>query len=292
MKTSSNTRLSIKHCCVVLSILLSISCVTCSRFFYKSAYNNFDLLILNRIDYYINLRSDQEGLLRNTIRFYHNWHRKNELPRYIATLTEIQAKADSWNRDDVHWLFRSLDEHRNRLIEHQIPHAARFLTTLSNEQIEHLKERLRESNEKLIERLSMSREERLQERYEKTLERLEDIFGTLTPEQKRRIQLLSSTLPDVMPERLRYRERIHTKFIEFIMSKPPADQIESQLREWLIEQRHRLAPEYGRILKQWQIAAVNMMIELNNIMTPENRQHASLRINSWIQDIRELNAIE
>lgn len=292
MKTSSNTKPIIKHCCVVLSILLSISCVSCSRFFYRSAYNNADLLILNRIDYYINLRSDQEGLLRNTIRFYHDWHRKNELPRYIATLTEIQAKTNSWNREDVHWLFRSLDDHRDRLIEHHIPHAAGFLTTLSNEQIEHLKKRLRESNEKLIERLRMPGEERIQERYEKTLEKLEDIFGTLTPEQKRRILLLSSALPDIMPERLRYREIIQREFIEFIMTKPSADQIESQLREWLIEHRHRLAPEYGRILKQWQSAAVNMTTELNNIITPENRQHASRTINSWIQDLRELNAIE
>jgi hypothetical protein len=282
----------IKHFCLFLSIAISISCITCSRFFYKSAYNNVDLLILNRIDYFIDLRSDQEGLLRNTIKFHHNWHRKNELPRYIATLNEIKAKANSWNREDVRWLFRSLDDHRDRLFERQIPHAARFLTTLSNEQIDHLKKRLKESNEKLIKYLSMPREERLQKRYEKTLEKLEDIFGTLTPEQKKKIISLVSTLPDVMSERLRYRERIHRKFIEFMGSKPPADQIESQLREWLVEQRHQLAPEYGRVLKQWQIAAFKMMIELNTIMTPENRQHASRKISSWIQDLRELSAIE
>jgi hypothetical protein len=288
----SNTPLSIKRFCIVLSIVSAISCITCSRFFYKSAYNNVDVLILNRIDYYIDLRSDQEGLLRDSIKFYHNWHRKNELPRYIATLNEIKAKANNWTREDVHWLFRSLDDHRDRLIERQIPHTARFLTTLSNEQIDHLKKRLKESNEKLIEKLRMPREERLQKRYEKTVENLEDIFGTLTPVQKKRIISLNSTLPDVMPERLRYRERIHQKFIEFMRSKPPVDQIESQLREWLLEQRHRLAPEYARILTQWQSAAVKMMIELNNIMTPENRQYAIRKISSWVQDLRELSAIE
>jgi hypothetical protein len=282
----------IKHFGFFLSIAISISCITCSRFFYKSAYNNVDLLILNRIDYYIDLRSDQEGLLHNTIKFHHNWHRKNELPRYIATLNEIKAKSNSWNREDVRWLFRSLDDHRDRLFERQIPHAARFLTTLSNEQIDHLKKRLKESNEKLIENLSMPREERLQKRYEKTLEKLEDIFGPMTPEQKKEIISLVSTLPDVMPERLRYRERIHRKFIEFMRSKPPADQIESRLREWLVEQRHQLAPEYGRVLKQWQSAAFKMMTELNTIMTPENRQHASRKISSWVQDLRELSAIE
>jgi hypothetical protein len=269
----------------------SILCITCSRIFYKSAYNNVDLIILNRIDHYFDLRSEQENLSRNIIKFYHEWHRKNELPRYIATLEEIRLMAgNGWNREDVLWLFQSVDDHRNRLFEHQIPHAARFLTTLRREQIEHLKKRLEESNQKLVEKLGMSREERLQERAEKTIENLEDIFGTLTPEQKRKIVSLNSTLPDVMPERLRYRKIIHREFIEFMRTKPSADQIEIQLRHWLVEKRHWLSPEYRRVLAEWQKAAVTMMVELNNVMTPENKQQASQKISIWIQDLRELSA--
>lgn len=284
-------RISIPFRPITLILIIVLTGVTgCSRFLYKKAYDNADQILLNRIDHYFNLRSDQEETVQTIITLTHQWHRKSELPRYVSTLTAIQQTiTDGWNEEEVRWLMREVKQHRKRLIDRQIPDAAKFLATVSDEQIDHLQMRFDESNEKLRERAQLPRDERFAERIERVLENCETIFGQLSYEQRKRITALTRTLPETTPARLKYRQTFQRRFIQLLRRRPSAKEIESRLTRWLLQDQFDLSPHYAEKMRAWERTFINMLVGLDAIMTRENKQHAVQKLSEWIEDFRELS---
>jgi len=272
-------------------LIISLTGISgCSRFLYKQVYDNVDQILMNRIDHYFNLRSDQEEALRTVITLTHRWHRRSELPRYVRTLTAIQQTiTDGWSEEEIRWLLREIKQHRNRLIEKQIPDAARFLATVSDEQIDHLRMRFDESNEELREKAMRSSDERLTERIERVLENCETIFGHFSDEQRRRITALTRTLPETTRARLRYRQTFQRRFIDLLRRRPSAKEITCRLTRWLLQNQFELSPRYAEKMKAWESAFIKMLIALDDIMTSENKRHAVQKVSGWIEDLRELS---
>jgi hypothetical protein len=276
---------------IAVMLIVSLTGIAgCSRFLYKQAYDNVDQILMNRIDHYFNLRSDQEEALYTVITLTHRWHRRNELPRYVRTLTAIQQTiTDGWSEEEVQWLLREIKRHRNRLIEKQIPHAAQFLATVNDEQIDHLQMRFDESNEELREKVLRSRDERFTERIERILENCETIFGHLSDEQRKRITALTRTLPETTRARLRYRQTFQRRFIQLLRRRPSAKEITLRLTQWLLQDQFELSPQYAEKMKTWESAFIKMLVALDDIMTSENKRHAVHKVSEWIADLRELS---
>ncbi len=91
---------------ILLSILVLAGCTK------KFLYNNIDWFVLEYLDDYVTLNEEQERLLEERLIILAEWHKKAELPRYIAHLRELE----SVNKSDVTLPY--LQQSRDRIREH------------------------------------------------------------------------------------------------------------------------------------------------------------------------------
>ena len=111
-------------------------------------YNNLNWLTRWSLDSYLDLTSDQDRWLNVRLAEHIVWHRKEELPRYLNFLREIQAKArDGLNPEELHEGLEQVDLSWNRLLDQLRPDAAQLLADLKPDQVEELRDVFREENE-------------------------------------------------------------------------------------------------------------------------------------------------
>ncbi|MFQ5717297.1 MAG: DUF6279 family lipoprotein, partial [Nitrospinales bacterium] len=123
-------------------LLILLFCSACSRT--QTVYNFSDWLILKRLDDYFSLNRAQENFLEEKIEFLVAWHRKQELPKLVKDLSGFEARfQDGLSEDDFDWASREYTALWNRLMKKALPDWSLFLTTVDEEQIQHLQTRLK-----------------------------------------------------------------------------------------------------------------------------------------------------
>ena len=100
-------------------------------------------MLLNRIDNYFNLNSEQEKFLEQKIEALIIWHKTQELQNVRKFLSGFNERfQDGWTHQDMDWIFRESKILWTRFMYRSIPDFARFLTTVDPDQIEYLKPKL------------------------------------------------------------------------------------------------------------------------------------------------------
>src|SRR5688572_7698902 len=70
----------------------------------KLAYSLAEPLLVRMADGVLDLRKDQERLLRQRLRGLLAWHKASELPLYTARVEELRARlGDGLSREDARW---------------------------------------------------------------------------------------------------------------------------------------------------------------------------------------------
>ena len=62
----------------------------------------------------------------------------------------------------------------------------------------------------------------------------------------------------------------------------------AKLRRWLINWEDGRAPEYGRNFNAWFDQRVQMVVEIDRMLTPGQRAHALRRLQNYVDDFTRL----
>lgn len=257
----------------------------------KLGYNNADWLLTWKLDGYFNLTSHQKNFIENSLEHHLEWHRSQELPRYSILIDETVGRIkDGISGDDYDWVLTQMQDTYQRIIIEILPDATTFLMGLQPKQIEYYEKQVAETNEDFIEFLSLPEEEQIKKRNENIVEHMETWFGDLNNQQKEKVKQLASTLP------LRYtlfnedRLRRQKQFIALLKSKPPKEEFMEKLKSWFLDFEQCRSDEYKKISSAFNEAAKKMTIEVDNMLTPEQKNHAFDRVHKYQLDIIELAA--
>ena len=148
-------------------------------------YNQLDWLIPWYVDDYIDLTRDQRQLLKLQLEPRLQWHREEELARYIDLLDRIEAGLSGpITTDEVNaWLDEFLAA-IERVEESMLSVALEFGATVSDAQMAEFMEKLREKQSEYEEEyLSRSDTEYTRDNYENLEELLDRLLGRLSREQ-------------------------------------------------------------------------------------------------------------
>ena len=106
----------LRYSLILISIFVLAGCT--KKFF----YNNLDWFVLEYLDDYVTLNQEQENLLEERLLFLAEWHKQEELPRYVDHLKEMETMTE----EDItlNYLQQSRErfrDHYNRIVSKVAP---------------------------------------------------------------------------------------------------------------------------------------------------------------------------
>lgn len=176
---------------LILSLLAAVLLSGCSAV--RFGYGNADSLARWWIDSYIDLSAEQDVLVRERLVRFHAWHRKTQLPDYVAVLRQGQKFVSGQpTAADALALLDDLLQRGRTLAERATPDVADFMASVTPGQIERMAGRFAEKNADYAKEAQLAEGESGQRkaRYKRLLERVEYWFGDFNGEQKTALRQL------------------------------------------------------------------------------------------------------
>lgn len=275
-----NNRISGRKLSTILAIVVLSTLYGCGV---KWWYGQMDYLIRFRMDQYFDTTTQQADFISAEFKKHLLWHRYEGIPIHLDFLVATQKHlADGITRPEISWFLNQYREQMRLLVDRLLTDSVQFLTLLDTKQIDYFSEWQKEDNEKYAERLKMSREERLELRAEKTIESLEDWLGSLSDSQEAEITKLSLQLPDSFESWYQQKVQRQQQFISVLRKNNGKEEIREALYRFLL-------PTDKNSSNGLSEPVIEMVLAIDRLATPAQRQHLSDKIQEWVDDLSEIN---
>jgi hypothetical protein len=277
----------------VLLVVVGLFLQGCSAV--RLGYGNADSLVRWWLDQYVDMSPEQDALARERLVRIHAWHRKTQLPEYVAVLRQGQKLvAGQPTAADVLSLGDGIIRLGRTLAEQATPDIADFLSTITPRQIERITERLADKN------LEYAREAQLADgesgqrkvRYKRLLERAEYWFGDLSGEQKAGLQRMidsQSAGSQFWYEERQRRQRDWLALVRQVQrERPPREQVVKLLRDYAARFDMPLDPARLAQAQVLRRASAELTVAVLAMITPAQRAHAQHKLGDLMRDFAEL----
>ncbi len=284
---------------LVASCLVATSCSMA-----KFGYDVLPTWAHWQIERYLSLDEDQRAIVSRRIDELHKWHRRVQLPKYVAFLSEVEeqvrtvdaARAAPAGGVDAAVIARWRDRIGEAWIpvaEHLAPGLAELALTLRPEQIERLRRRLADGDDEYREKfLAETPKARAEARADRVVKRAETFLGRLDSAQVRELRTLAAAMPGREDDWLAERQR-RQKGLVALMHKISADQPGQR-------EATRLAREY--LVSMWTAHDARRRARLDAAIgdsdalsadtlakaTPAQRAHLVKLVRGYADDFRAL----
>ncbi|MGQ0522556.1 MAG: DUF6279 family lipoprotein [Betaproteobacteria bacterium] len=258
----------------------------------RVGYGHLDTYAAWKANEYFDLEAHQKDEFARRFNRLHEWHRYEQLPDYVAFLSQARRRLDRpLQPEDVEWFIEGVKTRYARLVTRTVGDAAALLYTITPAQLENLQRQWEKDNRRFARdyRLAGSTEDIKRARARRTLALARDWVGNLTHEQEQRIIAMANDLP--VTEKLRHEDRMRRQreFLELMKQRgEDRNQFAARLRQWLIDWDHGRAPEYAQRSHEWFTRRVQMLIEIERMLHPHQRAVALARIEDYIEDFTRL----
>jgi hypothetical protein len=271
----------------VLSVLTS----GCSTI--RVVYNQADTVLAWMADDYFDFDGAQKQDFHTRIDRLLKWHRQEQLPDYARLLTEIKQRSQRpVTRDDATWLIEN-SKARYRVITQQgAGDAADMLATLTPDNLRALEKQFAKVNQKFARehKLNGTQEARRKERLDRTLKRIREWTAALTPAQEERIAALNDTIPDTDHLRQQERQRRQKEFLALLNTRHNKAEFTRALAPWLADWEKGQPSEVHQALNDSYEKRIALYLEVERMLTPQQRAHVQYKIQSYIDDLQALTA--
>jgi hypothetical protein len=252
---------------LIASLLLS-SCTT------KLLYNYADWALEWYVQDLVTLNDDQEWKLHDAVDSLLAWHRKNQIPFYIETLSEIEKAVES--QITLEFLKRFYFAHEKGWMElkyRATPTLTGLLNTLTASQVVELKENMLDQENKLREKyLNKPAEQLAKERTERMIERIEDWVGDLDKKQRQLVYNWSNQVKLVSDQWAYSREQWQTHFIKIVRESRHKKDFPSLMMEHFQNSRKYWPEGYEAAYYYNVDLTLKMMADIGNQLTKNQRK--------------------
>ncbi len=280
----------------MLAIALALTLASSGCALIKVGYRNGDRVGLFMIDRYFDLSDEQEDFVKPRLHQLLVWHRRTQLPDYIAFSQDLQKKAMTQiSAADVVALDDGARRRITTMIDHALPDMADLALRLTPDNVKALQKRFAVDDEKWRkENTKGDVDQQKEARADKTIERTEEWYGRFSREQRATIRQLSNARPFntdiVLGERRRRQQQMVDLLTKVVAEKPPRDVVAQRLKAYADGFEHSADPDKRAFLDDYHHASDEMNAAIHNLATPEQRKHAVQRLQDWIDDFRSLSA--
>ncbi len=285
---------------LVASCLVATSCSMA-----KFGYDVLPTWAHWQIERYLSLDEDQRAIVSRRVDELHRWHRRVQLPKYVAFLSEVEeqvrpndpARPGAAGAVDAALVARWRDRVSEAWIpfaEHLAPGLAELALTLRPEQIERLRRRLADADDEYREKfLAENSKARAEARADRVVKRAETFLGRLDSAQLRELRMLAAAMParedDWLAERQRRQNGLVALLRTLSTERPGQREATRLAREYLLSmwtsQNERRRARLEAAIGESDALSADTLAKA----TPAQRAHLVKLVRGYADDFRALS---
>ena len=257
----------------------------------KLAYNFLDWGLYWELKDYVKFNRDQRLQVKNEISQLIDWHRSDELPQYADELEKLSIGLESGMT--VEQLEKSYDNLRDswqRIIIKTLPAAVDIISNLNDQQINDFFDMLIEKegdDAKDIESGTSART--LEEREAYVSEKVSDVIGELNEAQKALIaqwaRRMEPTKEFSLVQAIKWRTRMQVALAQ----RHDEQQLEKNLMVLFANPNQLRSANYRRVIEKNKHLVMQLLFDLNQTLTSQQRSKLVKKLNGFIADFRDLS---
>jgi len=282
-------KLNYKALRALLAVLvISVSTSGCTT---KLAYDFLDWGLYWELKDYVKFTRDQRLLVKDEISQLIDWHRSEELPQYADQLEKLSKELKSGiTVEQLEESYNNLRDSWQRIVIKTLPAAVDIISNLNDEQVNDFFEMLIEKegdDAKKIEKGTNARTLKKREAY--VSKKIVGVIGKLNEDQKSLIAQWALSMKPTkelsLAQAIQWRTRMQTVLAE----RHNEQQLENNLMELFANPDQLRSASYRRVIEKNKRLIMQLLFDLNQTLTNQQRSKLVKKLQSYINDFRDLS---
>ncbi len=265
-------RLVTLMCCLLL-----VGCGT------KFVYNNMDWLLIEYLEDYVDLNSDQESLIEQRVALLSEWHRSEEIPNYVEHLDELMTlDLKNLTAAQLNAQEEKLRAHTDRIVKRVAPDLAQLIHKLSDEQVDELMDNIRVRHSKYKAKYSQLNEEEVRQVYaERIAESMENWLGRLTKDQERLVEQWSNDLQITTSDWSDHQTNLRIRISQLLNQRSDLNGTEQEMNTLLVESESLYSPKLRSKIEHNRDVATRYIVEIATQASDKQIEHYRKELSDW-----------
>ena len=282
-------KLNYKALRALLAVLvISVSTSGCTT---KLAYDFLDWGLYWELKDYVKFTRDQRLLVKDEISQLIDWHRSEELPQYADQLEKLSKELKSGiTVEQLEESYNNLRDSWQRIVIKTLPAAVDIISNLNDEQVNDFFEMLIEKegdDAKKIEKGTNARTLKKREAY--VSKKIVGVIGKLNEDQKSLIAQWALSMKPTkelsLAQAIQWRTRMQTVLAE----RHNKQQLENNLMVLFANPDQLRSASYRRVIEKNKRLIMQLLFDLNQTLTNQQRSKLVKKLQSYINDFRDLS---
>jgi len=257
----------------------------------KLAYNFLDWGLYWELKDYVKFNRDQRLQVKNEISQLIDWHRSDELPQYADELEKLSIGLETgMTVEQLEKSYNNLRDSWQRIIIKTLPAAVDIISNLNDQQINDFFDMLIEKegdDAKDIESGTSART--LEEREAYVSEKVSDVIGELNEAQKALIAQWARRMEPTKEFSLVQAIKWRTRMQAAIAQRHDEQQLEKNLMVLFANPNQLRSANYRRVIEKNKHLVMQLLFDLNQTLTSQQRSKMVKKLNGFIADFRDLS---
>jgi len=282
-------KLNYKALRALLAVLvISVSTSGCTT---KLAYDFLDWGLYWELKDYVKFTRDQRLLVKDEISQLIDWHRSEELPQYADQLEKLSKELKSGiTVEQLEESYNNLRDSWQRIVIKTLPATVDIISNLNDEQVNDFFEMLIEKegdDAKKIEKGTNARTLKKREAY--VSKKIVGVIGKLNEDQKSLIAQWALSMKPTkelsLAQAIQWRTRMQTVLAE----RHNEQQLENNLMVLFANPDQLRSTSYRRVIEKNKRLIMQLLFDLNQTLTKQQRSKLVKKLQSYIDDFRDLS---
>ena len=282
-------KLNYKALRALLAVLvISVSTSGCTT---KLAYDFLDWGLYWELKDYVKFTRDQRLLVKDEISQLIDWHRSEELPQYADQLEKLSKELKSGiTVEQLEESYNNLRDSWQRIVIKTLPATVDIISNLNDEQVNDFFEMLIEKegdDAKKIEKGTNARTLKKREAY--VSKKIVGVIGKLNEDQKSLIAQWALSMKPTkelsLAQAIQWRTRMQTVLAE----RHNKQQLENNLMVLFANPDQLRSASYRRVIEKNKRLIMQLLFDLNQTLTKQQRSKLVKKLQSYINDFRDLS---
>jgi hypothetical protein len=255
-------------------------------------YNRLGLLTHYYLSSQVSLDGPQSSELRMNLRDFFVWHRRTELPRYAAFLERFAVAAGQpLTPEQIANGSGEIESFVRTAVARGAPDAARWLNGLRAEQVDELFASFeKKEQESRDEHCGIAPAKRQARRVDRFIDNVEDWTGRLRRSQRELIATrLARTSGDPCLD-VSAQERSRVEFRVLVDRHRGQPDFADRIATFMTRPEDRWEPAYREAYAANRSIILELMADLDQTMSPEQRRRSISRLRDFARELRALAA--
>ena len=240
---------------------------------------------------YVKFNRDQRFRVKDEISQLIDWHRSEELPQYADQLEKLSKELKSGiTVGQLEEFSNNLRDSWQRIVIKTLPAAVDIISNLNDEQVNDFFEMLIEKegdDAKKIEKGTHARTVKKREAY--VSKKIVDVIGKLNEDQKSLIAQWALSMKPTqelsLAQAIQWRTRMQTVLAE----RHNEQQMEDNLMVLFANPEQLRSASYRRVIEKNKRLIMQLLFDLNRTLTNQQRSKLIKKLQSYINDFRDLS---